>query len=328
MTKPITIFCHGCATVGAVNKVTAGLRCTCGSNDLDVYTGSSEQLARIAAQNGPIQTFAEFMTTARPDPLKGWSAYPGPMPGPNQMSHGVDAVRCPNCNGSKFDIQEGGICRACRGQGFITPTTTVVRPPAVAPHNYPSNQTSIPFMGRRKQAGRPSKDPLGSPEDHIRSTTPGYTDRGMQQPQEPFSWNDTSTHYPKADHRSPAVNVRQPYDYEKTPDKPFAMHGTSCPGCGHAPLTLEKDPQENAWATCANCGPLANVDRNPEIDPYDFGEGFTPDFGHRAASKAQGAGKGRLLKTISVISKANPGLTDPEVVGLARMSLSKYPEGK
>lgn len=323
--KPVNIFCHGCATVATVNKVTAGLRCTCGSHDLDVFTGTRAQMARIAALSTP--TFAEFMTaTAATHPVaEAWNVYSGPMPGPNPMTNGVGPVRCPNCNGGKFDIQEGNVCRACRGSGIITPTTSVTPPPAVAPHKYPSNQTKIPFMGRRKQAGRPSGDPLGSPEEHIKATTPGYTERGMRQPSEPFSWDNTETHYPKADTRSPAVNGWQPHD--AMPDGPFVMHGTSCPGCGQGPLTLEKDHKEDAWATCPSCGPLANVDRNPEIDPYDFGEGFTPDLGRRAASRAARTTKGRLLRMVAAVVSTNPGLTPREVVGLVRMSLRKYPEG-
>lgn len=330
---PIDVICMSCAYTASVNKVTAGLRCACGSTDLDAYTGTAEQNAHIARLRAPrsasAPTFAQFMGAGVPKNVEpNWDEYVGPMPGPNQMSNGVGPVRCPNCNGGKFDIQEGGICRACVGQGVLTPTTSVTPPPAVAPHHYPSNETKVPFMGRRKKAGRPSSDPLGSPEEHIKATTPGWGERGVRQPTEPFSWDNEASHYPKAQDSSPATKIREPYDYEQTPDRPFEMPGTSCPNCKTGPLTLQKDHREDAWASCRNCGPLANVDKAPEIDPYNMPSGFLPGKGYKAASLLGSRKTGRLLRMISNSSRANPGLTEAELVFVARRSLRKYPESK
>lgn len=345
--NPINIVCMRCGFTGAVNKVTAGLRCTCGSDDLDLYTGSDEQRAHLArlhrteASAPGAPTFAQFMlgskTTAGPKNVEpNWDEYEGPMPGPNPMSNGVGVVPCPVCHGEGYDLQDGGPCRECGGDGDVHPTTANPEPPAVAKHNYPSTQTRVPFMGqRKKKAGRPSSDPYGSPEEHIRATTPGYTNQGMQGPDEskPFSWNDPSTHYPKMPNSSPAAKSWEPYDYTQTPDKPFDMHGSWCPECGQGPLNLQKDHQENAWAACPNCGPLVNVDKHPDVDPYNFPDPFTPNGrGYKAPTTARKllAGKktGRMLRMISTIVMANPGLSPREVVGIARTSLRKYPESK
>ena len=77
-----------------------------------------------------------------------WSEYEGPRPGPNEMSNGVGRVTCPTCHGDGYDIREGNECRACNGEGEITPTTEQDnRQPQVYRHQYPSTQTKVPFMG-------------------------------------------------------------------------------------------------------------------------------------------------------------------------------------
>lgn len=352
--SPVNVMCFGCGFTGAVNRVTAGLRCTCGSADLDLYTGSDEQRAHLAklrqpktstlsvSTAGQAPTFAQFMlgkkrVAAAPKTVEpNWDEYVGPPPGPNPMSNHVGPVTCPTCLGSKVDIKDdAGPCRACRGTGVITPTTTVTPPPAVAPHNYPSTQTKVPFMGQRRQSGRTSTDPLGSPEDHIRATTPDYSSMGQRGPEsaKPFAWEDSTTHYPKADNHSPAMSIREPFDYTKTPDRPFEMPGSWCPGCGQGPLQLQKDHKENAWASCPTCGPLVDVDRNPQINPYDFPAEFAPNTraykAPRAANRLLAGRKtGRLLRMVSAVTMANPGLSRRHALEIARTSLRKYPESK
>lgn len=315
------IICFGCAALGTVNKVTAGLRCTCGSTDLDYYSGTEEQQARLAKKAASVTStgpsFKEFMLQKKADvePLRGWSEYEGPMPGPNQMSNHVkQPITCPTCLGFGVNVKDdGGPCRACGGKGTLTPTTSVTPEPAVYKHEYPSTQTTVPFMGRRKQSGRPSTDPMGSVEDHIKATTPGY---GKQAPV-------------KADNRSPAFSYRDERDYAQ-PGAPHVMPGTSCPGCGSGPLGLQKDHRENAWMSCPSCGPLADIDANPAIDPYQLGENFAPAGGYKAATKKVFAGKktGRLINMLATIAKANPGLSRREALYLARTSLRKYPESR
>lgn len=323
------VICFGCATVGSVNKVTSGLRCTCGSTDLDYYTGTQEQIARIAQadtdrilaearasrENG-VSSFKDFMLHKEADSeqLRGWSEYEGPMPGPNQMSNHVkQPITCPTCLGLGVDIKDdGGPCRACGGKGTLTPTTSVTPEPAVYKHQYPSTQTTVPFMGRRKNGGRRSADPMGSVEDHIKATTPGY---GTQVPV-------------KAAERSPAFGYRDERDYSQ-PGSPHVMPGTSCPTCGAGPLGLQKDHRENAWMSCPTCGPLADIDANPSIDPYNLGDNFAPTRGYKAAKKVfAGKKTGRLLNMIATIAQANPGLSQRETLHLARTSLRKYPESK
>lgn len=323
------VICFGCATVGSVNKVTAGLRCTCGSTDLDYYSGTEEQIARLAqadmdqiraearaARESGASSFKDFMLYKEADsePLRGWSEYEGPMPGPNQMSNHVkQPITCPTCLGLGVDIKDdGGPCRACGGKGKLTPTTSVMPEPAVYKHQYPSTQTSVPFMGRRKkQGGRRSSDPMGSVEDHIKASTPGY-----------------GNSVPVKAERSPDFAHRQERDYSQ-PGAPHVMPGTACPTCGAGPLGLQKDHRENAWMSCPTCGPLADIDANPSIDPYNLGEGFVPARGYKAAKKVfSGKKTGRLISMIATIAKANPGLSHREALYLARTSLQKYPESK
>lgn len=353
--NPVNVVCMRCGFTGAVNKVTATLRCSCGSSDLDLYTGSPEQNAHIASLRQPKQaaqapSFKEFMLgkTAKPQPVEqGWSEYEGPMPGPNPMSNNVtEPVRCPSCHGTKYDIQDGGPCRACSGKGVIQPTTADMQEPQVARHQYPSTQTKVPFMGRkvntaktrrpkgteqnRRAAGRRSQDPLGSPEEHIRATTPGYTNQGPRGPRNSgdFAWGNTDTHYPSADSRSPAMAYWEPRNYAASGD-PLQMHGTSCPTCGQGPLSLQKDHAEDAWMTCPKCGALANIDGNPEIDPYNLPQGFAPHRGFKAARKklfGSSRKTGRLIAAVTTIARTNPGLTHREVLELARTSLRKFPE--
>jgi hypothetical protein len=331
--NPVDVICLKCANSGAVNRVTADLCCgVCRTGEhLDLYTGSPEQLSLIAsvrAPRPPLPDFKAFMLGASGDPLRGWSEYEGPMPGPNQMSNHVGPVVCPTCLGSKVDVKDdAGPCRACRGKGVLTPTTSELDEPQVYRHRYPSTQTEVPFMGRRKKGGRTSVDPLGSPEQHIRETTPGYSPQGPQGPRVPqFDHDNLRSHYPKADTRSPAMGYGQPRDYSQ-PGAPFHMPGTSCPTCGTGPLALTKDHRENAWASCPTCGPLADIDAHPEINPYDLPPGFTPASGYKAARKLVPTRKtGRLLATAVKVERENPGLSRAQAVWLARQSLRRHPE--
>lgn len=173
--KPVELLCYGCGATGLALKVTAGLQCRCGSKDLDLYTGSLEQReASWALQSAGNVSFADWMTTESfvnmlakqglqegpqqqrrapvGDDIPGWNEYAGPRPGPSGESNGVGTpMTCPTCHGSGFAIQDGGECRTCGGSGTFTPNTTA-EPPAVARHNYPSNQTTVPFMGKKRAA--------------------------------------------------------------------------------------------------------------------------------------------------------------------------------
>lgn len=313
----IEVFCWGCASQGAVNKVTANLRCVCGSDDIDLYTASKSQLARVASVNAMLAPtapdFASFMTAASKPvggDLPGWDAYTGPKPSANQMSNGEGTGdrRCPVCKGGKFDIRDGGPCRECGGDGRMTPTTDHVEPPAVARHNYPSTQTTVPFMGRKRNAGRKSTDPLGSVDDHIRQTTPGADDRWAA---------------------SPNLKTWEPRPYEHT-GAPLPLNGAACPQCGRDHTELMQDKSQEAWWHCPDCGPLSNVDRKPHVDPFNPPEDFAPDG--KAFKKAtklwRGKKTGRLMDQIVLIGQTNPGLQPREVLGLARTALSRYPEAR
>lgn len=324
--RGIEVFCWNCGNHGAVNKVTAGLRCGCGSNDVDLWDGGREQLARVASlQAHPIATptdsFLDFMRKqAGPATIPGWNEYQGPMPGKNPMSVGPtqwpetgdpNAPSCPVCRGSGFDPQDGQKCRECGGTGKITPNTTP-EPPAVARHNYPSTQTKVPFMGQKRHAAP------GTVEDWLTENVPDYgvTPRA------------NAAEYPRADQHSPNVRTWEPREYVHE-HKPLPLPGASCPTCNRESTFLQRDYKGDGWWTCPKCGPMANVDRSG-VNPYEPGEDFRPNGrSYRAAKKLlPGRKTGVLLARIALIAENNPGLTPRETVGLAVHSVRKYSEAR
>lgn len=313
-----TLICHGCHTVATVNRVTASLRCTCGSADLDLFEGHGPTfLEAMGAAHGPGTGWGKTM----PDPLDGWANYAGPMPGQNPWGHPAIPQRCGNCRGSGWSLRER--CRACFGTGVHTPPTAVSPAPLVAPH---PGQTRIPFVG-----GRPTKDGRESVQDVLKATVPGFGERGQMQPPKPNEdpYRNEEGRYPGADAHSPHMQRWKPGPYSDNDlrnAKPYPMHGAGCPSCGHSPTHLVKDHNEDAWWTCPNCGPLANIDKHPDIDPYgDHGEDFAAQPGFKATGKrAKGRGAGRLLPMVHAVARTNPGLHQREVVGLVRKTLMRY----
>jgi hypothetical protein len=294
------VFCWGCAEHGVVNKVTAGLRCSCGSDDLDLFENSAQQIQRMAELKG---SFSRYMTAASYNQfmasqpvggdVAGWNEYTGPKPSGNTMETGVpEPMRCPVCLGAGYDIKDKTTCRECHGLGKIIPTTSP-EPPMVAPHNYPNNATKVPFLGQRKQAA---------------------TKTEIKPAPAPDWWT------PPKDHSGEAST-------------PFAMKGAACPNgdCNAQTTNLVHDYKNDAWWHCPNCGPLANVDRNPSINPYDPPKGFKPKPRQFRESKrvfAKAEDSGRLLNVVASVSQQNPGLRPHEVVGIARETVRRYPEAQ
>jgi hypothetical protein len=315
------VICHGCQTVGAVNRVTATLRCTCGSDDLDLYEGARQvqHFDRTALDQG----FLAFMgVTANsggtgwgqpmPDALQGWNQYAGPMPGPNPNGNARDAGDdlCPTCHGDGFDMQDGVSCRECGGSGHVTPTTSVT-PKPLTPKR--PGQTSVPFMGRRKKAGRPTKEQRAagppSAEDVLMKHVPGWNTGGQGK-----GLTETPGHKPLTGPPAPL------------PDQKVHLHQAYCPNCESPQGTdLVKDGNGNAWWHCPNCGPLANIDAPPHLNPYDeHGDSFQPQQGFQATlkSKIAGRGRSRALTMIAMVSQTNPGLSQREVVSLTCRTLN------
>lgn len=314
----IELTCKGCRSTGTVNRRTAGLRCTCGSREF-AEVGEIGFLDFMAAAHGPGTGWGQ----PKPDPLKGWSEYAGPMPGanPDYAGHPASDEDCPQCHGSGQSLREE--CRACFGSGKHTPPTVSGPAPLVARH---PGQTSTPFVGRRKKGGRSANDrdpsSMPSPMDILRQTTPGFGERGQAGP-------DSSGMYPQADSYSPMVQAREPKDYSDealAKAGPYVMHGASCPNCGGAPTHLVKDSKDDAWWHCPNCGPLANIDKNPEINPYDEHDEFAPQSGFKSKANRGASKTGRALAMIAKVHTTNPGLRQREVVGLVLRALKRYPE--
>lgn len=328
----VEVFCHGCRTRGAVNRVTAGLRCACGSTDVDLYQPGMETFfAAMGAAHGPGTGWGASM----PDPLEGWGQYPGPMPGPNPRSSPAGPPVCQNCKGSGRSKE--GTCRACFGTGHRQPTFEDYPEPLVARH---PGQTTVPFMGQRRRAKgdeawqrSPFDQPapgreLRSPEQVIRSTTPGYKgDAGEPAGRMP----NISPHLKTRDDALAAEHYTDSALRERR-TMGYPMHEAECPSCGHAPTHLVNDYKDDAWWHCPNCGPLANIDRNPEINPYDPPKGFkakprqfstTPPKTARFRPEPK---RGRVLAMLTTVASANPGLTTQEALGIVRATAQRYPE--
>lgn len=327
---PVAITCMNCRHSEAVPlSVVASLMCTCGSDDFDVL---DEHTAA-----GPKEYSSTSVPTHTPPPtIEGWNEYQGPMPGQNTESNGIPTpITCPICHGSGFDPEDGmgGKCRTCHGSGFYTPMTEAT-PPMVARHPYPSTQTKVPFMGSPGTTANAKgfSDPM-QVEYQLRHTDPQYDPQGPKGPESkglPFNPNRVETHYPKSPERSRAINYRKPHDYSQETAKPFQMPGTHCPNCGHEPLGLKRDHNDDAWASCPNCGPLVNIDRHPEYDPYkfhwdtEFPKGRGDKFKDKEARRTAGKKTGRLLSIIASVHQSNPGLTVQEAVTLARQTVARY----
>lgn len=316
---PYTVKCFGCSNVGMVNKISAHLTCTCGSQDIDLIDPAEV-------------TFLEFMgVTANsggtgwnhtmPDALDGWSDYAGPPPGASPMPTPTpnNPFTCQECQGSKVDVRDGGTCRACKGTGTRTPTTAEAPEPMVKRHDYPSTQTKIPFVGADRT--------LRSPEEVIKHTTPGWVIGDGIVPPKPGEQSarmpNISPHLKTRDDDA----ARKRYSDEglsRARQKGYAMQDAICPRCEHAPTHLVPSAT-GAWWHCPNCGPLTNIDKHPEVNPYDPPAGFKRQdpTSFRPVGRRRKA-TGRVFDMVITVASTNPGLSDREVVTLVRRTAQKY----
>jgi Zn finger protein HypA/HybF involved in hydrogenase expression len=346
----IPVFCADCGASGAVGQVTASLRCpNCQSANLGL-TGVDPRPSRFASQHvayphGPGTGWGKPM----PDPLAGWAQSAGNQPQTFPRSAPVaDSRICPVCHGSKYDLIDKGPCRECGGTGAIThPTdrpatqdmdaTTHAQPPGGAGwHGASLGGLSAEAMAR--MGGRPTTNPMGSPEEILMSSDPQY--RSRVAPSIEFDPGNSESFYPKAHERSPHVKNWSPGsapaserpasgyspDLGYTEPNHYQMDQASCPNCGHAPTQLVKDKREDAWWHCPSCGPLANIDKHPEINPYAPPSNFTPDREMKTGGILPRKKTGRLFKMLAGIH-ANNDLSAAEAVSIARNTIVRYPEG-
>lgn len=296
------LFCWDCTAHAVVPKVASNMRCRCGSSDIDLYDpeheGQRQRIAHVASLRAPQKPvdFVSFMTKQATAPvgteIPGWDVYKGPMPGANPMQNSDDphmqAKRCPVCKGSGYDLHDHNTCRECGGTGFMTPTTTP-EPPAVARHNYPSTQTTVPFMGKKTSA----KPSVNTEQSRAVRTPNGWT----------------------------------PMDYTHKQESPLVLRGAKCPTCAAPNTHLVTAANEHGWWSCPNCGPLADIDRHPDIDPYNPPSGFKPKpRSFKAASKD--SSPARIMSMAASIAEQNPGLNQREILGLARQTARRYPEAQ
>lgn len=319
--QQVPIFCGDCGATGVVaaGQVTATLQCRCGSTNLGL--DGVDNIQSTAAPHGP----GTGWTGPDPRRFEGWSEYQGPTPQTYPRSAPVaDTTVCPVCNGTKYDLIDKGPCRECGGTGYITHPTDRGPAPDYDPGR-PSPAGGAGWNGvtgalardflegltaeaQARAGGRTSTDPYGSVERHILTTTPGY--------------RHNPTSFPE---RSPMTNVRQDKDYDALAG-PYQMDQAACPNCGHAPTQLVKDKNEDAWWHCPNCGPLANIDAHPNVNPYSPPQGFKPDRSMRTGGFMRRNRKtGRLLRILARIHEANE-LNPAEAVEIARKTVLKHPE--
>jgi len=317
-TNMYPIQCFSCGLQFNAKRVTASLKCArCQSGDIDLFDGVKEASSGGTGWNQP-----------RPNPLEGWAVMPATdLPGPNprptdsvspQLSGGTTV--CPACKGSGYDNRASGAgydeikCRNCHGTGRYTPPTGApsvqqndhaAKPPVgsaawTASRNVPVTITyadgrTMQVTGTFTEAGRKSSDPLGSPEEYLRGT---YKDPG-----------------------SPTYKAPQKPTHGET--RALALPGASCPSCHSDTTQLVRDANDDAWWHCPTCGPLANIDRNPEVNPFHFDGTLPSNRKMKAASKVK---TGTLFRKVQAVIKTNPGLTVQESLTLARAS-TKYSRG-
>jgi hypothetical protein len=284
----VEVFCNGCGERGEIPRLAAKVvHDGCGSDDVDVWMGSPEQIQRAAALAGPAPVFADFMRVAKQpgmpapgdadragyvgdDPVAGWDEYQGPGPHPN----GLNAPEHTDINGRTPTKKQPGVVEESNlyvydkhhpdpGYGADVPD------PLVAKHEYPAPfVTKTPFLGRRKRE-RPA-------------TVPG-----------------------------------------------IALEGAACPRCGAADTAIVTDDRDHAHWYCGMrlCGSLVDLDRHPEVDPFNPGRIATAqdEFWH-GRKVAANARDGQLMRRIATIGRINEGLSLSEVVFLARQSVIEYPE--
>lgn len=351
-TTGIPIFCGDCGRDDVVvGKLATSLRCQgCGSGNLGL-TGVDprpNQVSHHAAVMDPgMMIPAAIRHTAapkgpgtgwgqpHPDPLNGWNMYVGPTPQTMPRTAPVaDTDVCPVCHGSGYDLIDKVKCRECGGLGRVTyPTqSSGTHDYDATTHTSPAGGSALASLGLTAEAsqalhtaGRPNtKDPYG-PEYQNMHGDPNY--RSRVSPSIEFDPGNKESFYPSSPNVSPHVKTREDRDYN-APSGPYQMDQAACPNCGHAPTQLVKDKNQDAWWHCPSCGPLANIDRNPEVNPYSPPRDFTPDRGMKTGGfLSRNHRTGRLLAILAKIHEANE-LTEREAVGLARRTVSQYRDGR
>jgi hypothetical protein len=316
----VSIICHGCGTTGSVGRVTANLTCPgCGKgDDLDLWE------PKVASPQGHGTGWEE----TRPNVLADWDEYEGPKPGPNPLvdQHLVGDPEAYNdgnwSRGNPGYIPGGGYSVGNPGN-HVGPTTGIPpieqydehQGPETGGARWQGRHASVPLhvklpdgtewegVGRVVQAGRPSSNPLGTPEDYLAGSysnpgSPGYTT-----PKKPAH----------------ADNVVLKIDAQ-------------CPSCGHNQTALTRDAKDDGWWGCPKCGPLANLDKHPEVNPHSPPFGFTPDRSMKSKKKSLTSSlnllpiksTGQIIKMVDAIREKNSGLTNGEVLTLARQALLKW----
>lgn len=283
-----------------------------------------------------------------PDTLQGWNDYAGPPPpgdapfNPGNRDSSNNTTTCPICHGTGYDVQDKTVCRECGGFGVIHHPSEPEGPPPVARHPGqtvtpqvgPVTSTYLPPMSSTAPrqlvvAGRPSQQAMPTPEYYLQHHAPDYRYRNTTV-QEPFDENAQASYAQGFPNQSPAVKSReQPAHNYSHGDRPLQLDQAWCPMCGHDPTQVVKDKHDNAWWHCPNCGPLANIDKNPGINPYDTEDDFLPDRNMKTATiftrKAKLAKTGRIFSIVASILAVNQ-VTDREAFELARRTVAAYPE--
>lgn len=284
----IPIVCLDCGETGEVAKVAAKMRHDCGSEQVELWEGTPEQLSRIASRETGT-SFAEFMTRqgaqrgmpapveADPqypgyvgDEIAGWDEYTGPPPSPNPFN-------APQHSGP------GAVEPTKKTPGVVEPSNIYVYdkhnppegygenppPPLVAPHNYPSHVTHTPFLGQRRE-----------------ETVEGIGLDGASCP------------------RCFAPKTAIVADYREH------AHWFCHEKCGSL-VDLDKHPYLNPY--------------QPDV-AFGLSRGWGRDSYRKEKRAFAGKRDGVLLRRIAAVARTNRGLDLSETLFLARQSVIQYPE--
>ena len=257
------------------------------------------------------------------------------------------------CGSSDVDVWLGTPEQISRVAALVGP------PPVFADFMRTAKQPGMPAPGDADRKGYVGDDPVAGwdeyqgPGPHPNPlTAPEHTEVGGRAPtkKQPGAVEESNLyvydkHHPDpgygedvpeplvAKHEYPAPYVtKTPFlgRRKRTNTVPgIALEGAACPRCGTTNTAIVTDDRDHAHWYCSMrlCGSLVDLDRHPEVDPFNPGRVATAQdefwHGQRVAANAK---DGQLMRRIATIGRVNPGLGLSEVVSLARQSVIQYPE--
>jgi hypothetical protein len=324
MSVVFPIVCYSCGNTDSLSKVAVNTVCaSCGSDDIDIYDGPIEHVARgnhrpdaVAPQGYSDAAYNQWQNDGAPQ-----HGFAHPSPGASCPICGQIPSAHPNTT-----LNYNSKIAASPGTGWDKPMPdrlkgwdayqgpTPGRNPMSDAKNDADNTSTCPACG-------------GSGQD-LRASGGGYNEIPCR------TCHGTGVYTPptaQPDTESLDAHTQGPESggarWQTNKSGSIKLSKASCPECDVPSTHLVKDASEHAWWHCASCGPLADLDRHPGLDPYAPGDNFFPDRNMKQ-SKLFSRKTGKLFAITSSVKDKNPGLTIREALNLSRRALTQYPESE